>query len=72
MTMRDAAVAVRSLPRRFGEILNGPLDDDTWDRLVRTTDSSGHSAAGWAAQTTALLTSLKHDESRLDELRRYL
>ena len=56
--MRDAAVAVRSLPRRFGEILNGPLDDDTWDRLVRTTDTSGHSAAGWAAQTTALLTSL--------------
>ena len=56
--MRDAAVAVRSLPRRFGEILNGPADDDAWDRLVRTADSSGRSAAGWAAQTTALVTAL--------------
>lgn len=56
--MRDAAVTVRSLPRRFGEILNGPLDDDTWDRLVRTPDASSRSAAGWAAQTTALVTAL--------------
>ena len=56
--MRDAAVAVRSLPRRFGEILNGPLDDDAWDRLVRTADSSGRSAAGWAAQTAELITAL--------------
>lgn len=58
MTMRDAAVTVRSLPRRFGEILNGPLDDDTWDRLVRTPDAAGRSAAGWTAQTTALITAL--------------
>ena len=56
--MRDAAVTVRSLPRRFGEILNGPVDDDAWDRLVRTADPSGRSAAGWAAQTSTLLTAL--------------
>ena len=56
--MRDAAVAVRSLPRRFGEVLNGPIGDDSWDRLVRAPDSSGRSAAGWAGQTSALITAL--------------
>ena len=56
--MRDAAVAIRSLPRRFGEIMNGPAADDAWDLLARTADSSGRSAAGWAANTTALVTAL--------------
>lgn len=58
LSMRDAAVALRSLPRRFGEVLNGPVGDDAWDRLVRTVGSNGQSAVGWVVRTTAAVTSL--------------
>ena len=58
MTMSDAAVALRSLPRRFKEVASGPVGDDAWERLVRTPDVSGKSALGWVAQTSALLSEL--------------
>ena len=32
ISMGDAAVALRSLPRRYREIVAGPVGDDAWDR----------------------------------------
>lgn len=59
MPMRDAAVALRSLPRRFRAVVAGPADDDTWDRLVRTTAGPRErSALGWVRHTTAAVTAL--------------
>lgn len=58
MTMSDAVVALRSLPRRFKEVASGPVGDDTWERLVRTPDATGRSTLGWVAQTSALLATL--------------
>ena len=58
MSMADAAVTVKSLPRRYGEIVSGISGDDDWNRLVRVPDSADRSALGWTAHTTALLTAL--------------
>ncbi len=58
MNMSDAAVTLRSLPRRYSEVLAGPKGDDTWERMVRTPSKSGVSPLGWAARTTAALTNL--------------
>lgn len=56
--MRDAAVALRSLPRRYSEIVSGPTDDDTWDQTVRTIADNGQSGLGWVARTTEAVTAL--------------
>jgi len=56
--MNDAAVALRSLPRRYREVVSGPVGDDAWDRLVRAVDSSQRSALGWTVFTTQLVTAL--------------
>jgi hypothetical protein len=58
MSMADAAVTIKSLPRRYGEIINGISGDDDWNRLVRVADAADRSALGWTAHTTALLTAL--------------
>jgi hypothetical protein len=58
MTMSDAVVALRSLPRRYREVVGGPVGDDTWDRLVRTIDASQRSALGWTLYCTQLVTAL--------------
>ena len=56
--MADAVVTIKSLPRRFGEIINGLAGDDDWNRLVRVPDAADRSAIGWTAHTSALLTAL--------------
>jgi hypothetical protein len=58
MSMADAVVTIKSLPRRFGEIVSGIAGDDDWNRLVRVPDSGDRSALGWTAHTTTLLTAL--------------
>jgi hypothetical protein len=58
MNMADAAVTLRSLPRRFGEVLAGPKGDDGWDRVVRLPSSNGQSPLGWADRTKTLITAL--------------
>jgi hypothetical protein len=58
MSMADAVVTINSLPRRYGEIVNGISGDDDWNRLVRVPDLAARSALGWTAHTAALLTSL--------------
>ena len=55
----DAVVAIRSLPRRFTEVLSGPPGDDAWDRIVRAeTGSPPRSALAWAAAAGALMAGL--------------
>lgn len=56
--MSDAVVALRSLPRRFREVVSGPIGDDAWDTLVRKVDQSGRSALGWTIHTTQLVATL--------------
>jgi hypothetical protein len=58
MNMADAAITLRSLPRRFGEVLAGPKGDDAWERLVRKPAANGQSPLGWAARTSSLLDAL--------------
>ena len=58
MSMADAAVALRSLPRRFTETVSGPAGDDAWDRTVRTPGPSGRSALGSVAMADAELLAL--------------
>ena len=58
MSMADAAVTIKSLPRRYGEIINGIAGDDDWNRMVRVPDAADRSAIGWTAHTSALLTAL--------------
>ncbi len=59
ISFADAVVALRSLPRRFTEVLSGPPDDDAWDRIVRfETGTPPRSAMGWAAAAAALVSSL--------------
>ena len=58
MTMADAAVTLRSLPRRFAEAVAGPVGDDSWDRTVRVIGPSGRSALGSVALADAELVAL--------------
>jgi hypothetical protein len=58
LSMADAAVTLRSLPRRFTETVSGPAGDDSWDRTVRTTGPSGRSALGSVAVADAELVAL--------------
>lgn len=58
MNMNDATVAIRSLPRRYGEVVSGPKGDDNWDRIVRVVGPQGRSALGFVVHATDLLTAL--------------
>ncbi len=58
MTMSDAAVTIRSLPRRCAETVGGPVGDDSWDRTVRIVGGSGRSALGSIARIDAELVAL--------------
>jgi hypothetical protein len=58
MSMADAVVTIKSLPRRFAEIVSGISGDDDWNRLVRVPDIADRSALGWTAHTASLLTAL--------------
>ena len=56
--MSDAIVALRSFPRRFGEELAGPLDDDAWVRLLTARADGGLSALDTVQQATLRLDAL--------------
>jgi hypothetical protein len=58
MNMSDAAVALRSLPRRFSEVVAGPAGDPSWERTVRTVGPDGRSALGFVVHATELLIEL--------------
>ncbi len=58
MSMADAAVTLRSLPRRFTETVSGPVGDDSWGRTVRAPGPSGRSALGSLAVADAELVAL--------------
>ena len=58
MSMADAAVTLRSLPRRFAEAVSGPVGDDSWDRIVRAAGPSGHSALRSVAVVDAEMVAL--------------
>ncbi len=58
LSMADAAVTLRSLPRRFTETVSGPIGDDAWDRTVRIPGPSGRSALGSVAVADAELVAL--------------
>ncbi len=58
MSMSDATVALRSLPRRYREVVSGPIGDDAWDRLVRSVVPGDRSALGWTVYATHLVTAL--------------
>jgi hypothetical protein len=61
----DAVVALRSFGRRFADVLEGPSDDDAWERLVRRGSSSGQSAVQVVADAVAQLRSLAEVVPRL-------
>ena len=58
MSISDATVTLRSLPRRYREVVSGPVGDDAWDRLVRTVGDGERSALGWTRYTTHLVKTL--------------
>lgn len=58
MSMSDAAVAIRSIPRRCAEAIGGPVGDDSWDRTVRSIGPSGRSALGSVRRADAELVAL--------------
>ena len=58
MTMSDAAVTIRSLPRRCAETIGGPVGDDSWDRTVRSIGGSGRSALANIGRADAELVAL--------------
>ena len=58
MSMADAAVTLRSVPRRLAETISGPANDDSWDRIVRAVGPSGHSALRSVAVVDAELVAL--------------
>ncbi len=56
--MSDAAVTLRSLPRRYKEIVAGPVGDDAWERIVRKAAANNRSALGWVQHSAELITAL--------------
>jgi hypothetical protein len=59
ISFADAEVALRSLPRRFSEVISGPPDDPAWDRIVRAPSGTpARSALGWAATAASMATNL--------------
>lgn len=56
--MNDAVVALRSFARRYGEVVNGPVGDDAWERTVRAVQPKGHSALAHTSHATATLSVL--------------
>ena len=58
LSMADAAVTLRSLPRRIADVVSGPVGDDSWDRIVRAVGPSGHSALRSVAIVDAELIAL--------------
>jgi hypothetical protein len=59
LSFSDATVTLRSLPRRYREIISGPVDDPSWERVVRTpTGKPPRSALGWTAAAAAACATL--------------
>ncbi len=58
LNMNDAGVALRSFGRRYGEVVNGPVGDDGWDRKVRAVPESGASALAHVLVATEYLRAL--------------
>jgi hypothetical protein len=58
LNMNDAMVALRSFGRRYGEVVNGPIGDDAWERKVHTAQPKSHSALAYVAHATATLSAL--------------
>lgn len=56
--MSDAAVTLRSLPRRYKEVVAGPVGDDAWERIVRKAAANNRSALGWTQHSAELITAL--------------
>jgi hypothetical protein len=54
----DAIVALKSFGRRYSELIAGPIDDDAWERLVRTSDATGKSALAYVATAIEDLSSV--------------
>jgi hypothetical protein len=65
LNKNDAMVAMRSLGRRYGEVVNGPVGDDAWERKVRAAPPKGHSALAYVAHATATLAVLASAVSAL-------
>ena len=59
IAVSDAIVAIRSFPRRFREVVAGPVGDDSWDRIVRTVaHGQTRSALGWTHLASQMLGEL--------------
>lgn len=58
LNMNDAGVALRSFGRRYGEVVNGPVGDDGWDRKVRAAVDGGASALAQVLYATEYLRAL--------------
>jgi hypothetical protein len=58
LNMNDAAVALRSFGRRYGEVVNGPVGDDAWERKVRAVQPKSHSALAYVAHAAASIDAL--------------
>lgn len=58
LSKRDAAVSLKSFGRRYAEVAAGPLDDESWERIMRTPASNKRSALNTLQQATADLRAL--------------
>jgi hypothetical protein len=58
INLGDAEVALRSFGRRYGEIVNGPVGDDAWERRVRHIGPGGTSALGILIHSTSAVSGL--------------
>jgi hypothetical protein len=61
----DAVVALRSFGRRFADVIEGPSDDDAWERLTRRPGTDGHSAVDLVARAVGELRALAEAIPRL-------
>jgi hypothetical protein len=58
LSLSDAAVAIRSFPRRFAESIQGPFDDPAWMRILMRPSDSAPSPITMVQTTTAMLDDL--------------
>lgn len=58
LSLSDAAVAIRSFPRRFAETMQGPFDDPAWTRILLRPSDGAPSPIAMLQTTTAMLDDL--------------